>query len=231
MTAGPTMDRLDQAQAVISALFDVPVAVGVTDPRVPQPATLEGEAAHLVQALASRQQEFAAGRTAVRIAMAQLGMAPVAIPAAKDRAPVWPSGLRGSISHTKFLCAAVVANEGPSLGLDIEQNTPLSSGLLSTICSDAEQRHIAGPDQLRLAKLVFSAKEAIYKAQYPLTKMLFGFDHIDIFFNLPARAFTATFLKPAGYFAVGDKLQGRFDEIDGHLVTAAWADKSLSKGA
>jgi 4'-phosphopantetheinyl transferase EntD len=231
MTAVQGLDRVAQTQAVIAALFDGPVAVGVTDPRGPQPPALGKEAAHLGHAIDARQREFAAGRAAARIAMAQLGLPPVAIPAAPDRAPLWPKGIMGSISHTGLLCAAVVSTGSQSPGLDIEQDTPLSRSLLSTICSPSEQQRIAGPDQLWLAKLVFSAKEAVYKAQYPLTGMLFGFDHIDITFDLPARGFTATFLKPAGGFAAGDKLLGRFDRIDGHLVTAAWADKSLFKGA
>lgn len=231
MTAGRAVDKVGQTQVVIAALFDQPVAVGVTDPRATQPPALGDEAAHLGQALAARQLEFAAGRAAARAAMAQLGVPARPIPAAKDRSPVWPPGLSGSISHTKYLCAAVLTTGGRSLGLDIEQDTPLSRGLLTTICSDAEQRRIVGADQLSLAKLVFSAKEAVYKAQYPLTKMLFGFDHIDITLDRPAKAFTATFLKPAGAFATGDMLQGRFGKTEGHLVTAAWADKSMFRGA
>lgn len=224
-----------QTQAVIAALFDdahdISVAVGVRDPRAPQPPTLADEAAHLRQALEPRQREFAAGRAAARDAMAQLGLDPMAIPAAADRAPLWPQGVRGSISHSNSLCAAVLTRDAASLGLDIEADMPLDADLLSTICSDYEQARIAGPDQLWLAKLIFSAKEASYKAQYPLTQMLFGFDHLDVALDLPGRAFTATFLKPAGDFVAGDKLPGRFDQFQGHLVTAAWADKSLFKGA
>lgn len=221
----------DQLRAVIPPLFDCPVAVGVSDPRAPQPPVMAGEMAHGQRALASRVQEFAAGRAAARQAMAQLGLAPEAIPVAADRSPVWPEGLHGSISHCARLCAAVITTGPQSLGLDIEENTPLSEELLPLICSDAEQGRMAGPDLFWRAKLVFSAKEAAYKAQFPLTGMVFGFDHIDLNLDLPARAFTATFLRPAGCFAAGDGLAGRFDEIDGHLVTAAWADKSLLKGA
>ncbi len=231
MTAVQGVGRMTRTQAVIAALFDGPVAVGVTDPRVPQPPAMGDEAVHLAQAIPARRREFAAGRAAARIAMAQLGMPPVPVPASPDRAPVWPKGISGSISHTTSLCAAVLRTGGPYLGLDIEENTLLSQDLLSTICSDAEQAAIAGPDQLWLAKLVFCAKEATYKAQYPLTKMLFGFDHIDIALDRSAGRFTATFLKPAGDFVAGDMLLGRFDQTDGHLVTAAWADKSPVKGA
>ncbi len=213
-------DLCAQVQAIIASLYDVPVAVGVTDLRQKQPAPLGQEAAHLSRAFPTRKNEFAAGRAAARIGLAQLGYKATAIPAAPDRAPVWPAQIHGSISHTAQLCAAVVTDTNVSLGLDIEENTDLAQGLLSTICSDDELERIAGPDHLRLAKLVFSAKEAVYKAQYPLTGLLFGFDHIDIEFDFSRQSFVATFLKPAGAFAIGDCMAGRFDGVADHLVTA-----------
>ncbi|MCX7559226.1 4'-phosphopantetheinyl transferase superfamily protein [Sulfitobacter sp. F26204] len=224
-------DRLAQVGAVISSLFDRAVCVGTTDPRKPQPEPLGDEAAHLAHALEARKREFAAGRVAARQALAQLGIAPVPVFAAKDRAPVWPQGVYGSISHTKTLCAAVVADRGHTVGLDLEADTDLNEGLLSTICSTAEQARIAGPNLLHLGKLIFCAKEAVYKAQYPLTGMLLGFDHIDILLDQAEERFSATFLKPAGCFAAGDRLPGRYATVAGHLVTAVWSDKGMRKGA
>ncbi|KIN61600.1 Phosphopantetheinyl transferase PptA [Sulfitobacter noctilucae] len=219
-------DRLIQTQAVVARLFDgvAPVGVAVTDPRAPQPALIGNEAAHLTRAFPARKREFAAGRAAVRQAMASLDLPPKPVPADADRAPLWPDGLAGSISHSTSLCAAVVTCAGMSLGVDLEEITDLEPGLLSSICSDQELARIAGPDQLRLAKLIFSTKEAVYKAQYPLTGLLIGFDHVDIALDLRRLAFTATFVKPAGCFTVGDQLPGRFDGVANHLVTAAWAD-------
>ncbi|MFK7837222.1 MAG: 4'-phosphopantetheinyl transferase [Sulfitobacter sp.] len=224
-------DRLARAQAVIAALFDNAVAVAVTDPRAAQPEALGGEADHLSRAFPTRKQEFAAGRAAARSAMARLGHAPQPIHAAKDRAPIWPEGIAGSISHKATLCAAAVTDAPVLFGLDIEENTDLAADLMSAICSDAELDRIKGPHQARLAKLIFSAKEAAYKAQYPETGMLFGFDHMDVTLDLAAQTFTATFVQPAGCFAVGDTLPGRFDEAADHLVTAVMAPHGAHKGA
>lgn len=218
-------------QAVIASLYDVPVAVGVTDPRNAYDTPFPEEAAHLTRALPARKREFAAGRAAARAAMAQLEAKAAPVAASDDRAPVWPQGLRGSISHTQTLCAAVMTDAAHHLGLDIEENTDLAPGLLSTICSDAETAAIAGPDQLRLAKLIFCAKEAAYKAQYPVTKALFGFDHMEITLDLPRQCFAATFTKPVGPFAVGDTLPGRFDGVADHLVTAVWTRQDGAEGA
>jgi 4'-phosphopantetheinyl transferase EntD len=226
-----TPDMFDQIRAIITSLFDVPVAVGVTDPGQDQPALMGGEGAHLSQALAGRKREFAAGRSAARLAMSALGHAPCAIPAAVDRAPIWPEGLRGSISHTASLCAAVVTDAPVWLGLDIEGKEDLNAGLLTTICSQDEIDRITGPDHLRLAKLIFSAKEAAYKAQYPMTGMLFGFDHLDVTVDEQRHEFIARLVKPAGPFAVGDTLPGRFDAVAGHIVTAVIARHDSQKGA
>ncbi|KIN64469.1 Phosphopantetheinyl transferase PptA [Sulfitobacter noctilucicola] len=215
----------------IAALYDLPVAVGVTDPRVAQPEPMGREARHLRRAFPVRKREFAAGRTAARQAMTALGRSPEPIPAHPDRAPHWPEGLSGSISHTGKLCAAVLTTAPFHLGLDMEENADLEVGLLATICSDRELAHIDGPYRLRLAKLIFCAKEAAYKAQYPITRTLFGFDHIEISLDLAQQRFTAAFTKPVGCFAVGDKMPGKFDGIEDHLVTAVWTDHGGCKGA
>lgn len=224
-------DNLAQAQAVIARLFDDRVSVAVTDPREPQPALLAGEAEHLSRAVPKRQREFAAGRAAARAAMASLGAASGPVPVEPSRAPAWPDGIRGSISHTDDLCAAAVTNAALHIGLDIEKDTDLKPQLLSTICSAAECARIAGPDQLRLAKLIFSAKEAAYKAQFPITGQVFGFDHMDVALDLEARTFTATFLKPAGAFPQGHMLLGRFDHVAGHLVTGVMTRQGSTEGA
>jgi len=103
----------------IAALVDVPVGVALTDPQVPQPPLVGTEGAHLDRAIDKRRREFAAGRAAARMALRQRGGPDVAIPAAADRAPVWPTGWQGSISHKDTLCAAIVTNAPVMLGLDL----------------------------------------------------------------------------------------------------------------
>lgn len=206
----------------VSALFDAPVAVAGTDPRDPQPALLPEEAAHVAAAILKRQQEFTAGRAMARQAMAVLADAPVAlpIPAGADRAPIWPDGWQGSISHKSTLCLAVVGRSGALLGLDLEEDTPLAPDLIPTICTEAEIAQIAGRDAGRLAKLIFSAKEAAYKAQYALTRQVFGFHRLEMRLDQPPGRFEAAFTQSTGGFAKGDLLTGRYCRARGHLVTA-----------
>lgn len=231
MTTMPVLCRLDQVQAAVASLFAPCVGVGVTDPQGSQPPTMGSEAAHLVSARPRRKTEFAAGRAAARKAMASLNLAACPILADTDRAPIWPMGIQGSISHTSSLCAAVVGPAPLFLGLDIEDDTDLASDLFETICSKAELARIAGPDQPRLAKLIFSAKEAAYKAQYPMTRQLIGFEVFDVTLDQTQQRFTARFTKSVAAFAKGDCLQGRFACVADHLVTAVSLPQGLPKGA
>lgn len=204
----------------IAQLVPVRVAVGLADPRAPQPDLVGGEGAHLARAIDKRRREFAAGRAAARAAMAQLGGAPLAIPMAEDRAPIWPKGWQGSISHKDTLAAAMVTQEAATLGLDLEEATPLDEKLLPSICSEAEINSIKGSQQALNAKLIFSAKEAAYKAQYPISRVLFGFHHLHLDLHAADQSFTATFRQEAGPFPIGATLLGRYTQVAGHFVTA-----------
>ncbi len=211
-------------EAVARGLLGAGVAVASADPRRPSGVLLPGEDSALAGAIDRRRREFAAGRAAARRAMEALGRPPCAVPAAADRAPVWPDGLLGSISHTADACLAAVAETGRflALGLDLEPAAGLDPALRQEICTDAEQRWLArqpARDRYLLGRLVFSAKEAAYKAQYPLTRTLFGFDTIEIAPDLAAGSFAARFTRAVPPFAASDVLPGRFC-IDGGLIVA-----------
>ena len=198
------------------------MACAVTDPQRFDKSLMPSEVGAICNALPKRKTEFVAGRRAARRAMADLDVAPAPVPAGPDRAPIWPDGVIGSISHTDLVCVAVVAHEtsARAIGVDVEAATPLEADLLSRICNEDEVARIAGPDQLTYAKLVFSAKEAAYKAQYPLTQTLIGFDGFDVTLDLEKHAFTATFTEDTGIFEAGMALQGKFAEAEGHFLSS-----------
>ena len=56
-----------------------------------------------------RRNEFIAGRHCAREALARIGVSSCALPPDKNRAPQWPEGVIGSISHTGGLCCSVAA--------------------------------------------------------------------------------------------------------------------------
>lgn len=137
------------------------------------------------QAVPRRQREFAAGREAARDAMARIGVRPVAIPAGPDRAPIWPSGLVGSITHTNQLCVAIVGRRDQvhAVGIDIEEARPLQADLWETICTPEELVVVmslpAAERGLQVTRL-FCVKEAYYKWQHPQTQRMLEFSDVQV---------------------------------------------------
>ena len=140
----------------------------------------EIEARGIADAVARRRREFAAGRGAARRALGLLGIPPTPIPRADDRRPIWPRGIVGSISHAEGFAAAIVGRDEAfaGVGLDIEAAVPLASDLHRHILTPTELRACAAAPMVGGAPrcmAAFVAKEALYKAIYPITRRFFGF--------------------------------------------------------
>jgi 4'-phosphopantetheinyl transferase EntD len=143
------------------------------------------EAACVQRAVVKRVREFAAGRACARRALAEIGIDDCPILVAHDRQPIWPDSVIGSITHTTGLCAAVVARKGSEigLGLDCEVVSKVTEDLWPTICRPEETVWIESlpPSQrAAAAALLFSAKEAFYKCQYPVTGQWLDFHDIRV---------------------------------------------------
>jgi 4'-phosphopantetheinyl transferase EntD len=171
--------------ALLNSLF--PATVIVTESRLPgDPETLlPSERYYVAQARAKRLQEFAAGRACARLALAEFGIQGFALRAAEDRQPLWPTGFVGSITHTTGLCAAAVARrtDVTALGLDSEIVGAPTLDIWPTICRDEELRWIESlPAAQRpsAVTLLFSAKEAFYKCQYPLVSEWLDFHDLRL---------------------------------------------------
>ena len=173
------------ASPLIESLF--PTGVAAAELRTAGDVSLlePEEASTVARAVPKRVQEFAAGRLCARSALARLGISGFAVRAAPDRRPIWPDGLVGSITHTTGFCASVVGERGrfASLGLDTEIAEAVKAELWASICVGAELRWIESlprGDRARAATLVFCAKEAFYKCQYPLTLQRLSFSDLRI---------------------------------------------------
>jgi 4'-phosphopantetheinyl transferase EntD len=131
------------------------------------------EAVHLGNAVAVRRQQFAAGRLCARRVLAEFGIHHFPLKAAEDRQPLWPENLVGSITHTDGFGAAVAADKGSlaAVGIDSEVAGRVTLKLWGSICTPGEIRWLQTlPESQRTAAatLIFAAKEAFYKCQYPL---------------------------------------------------------------
>jgi len=135
---------------------------------------LPAEAECLGRAVPRRAREFAGGRECARRALAEFGVVGFPILVARDRQPVWPDPYAGSITHTNGLCAAVVAERRRyrGIGIDSEEAGEVHAALWPTICVPQEIAWLQSlplRERAAAATVVFSAKEAYYKCQYPVT--------------------------------------------------------------
>jgi 4'-phosphopantetheinyl transferase EntD len=204
------------------AVEEGPIVVSAPDIDALKPS----ERPAIARAVDKRQREFIAGRVMARAACARLGVEDADIPQAEDRSPLWPSGLVGSITHTKTWCAAAVARQSDYLGLgiDIEADEPLKEPLWSKILTESELNALLKRPALErgsFAKLVFCAKEAAYKAQHAITKTFLGFDAMTITADTNNDAFVARFTQSVGdAFKADQELAGRYGRADGLLAAA-----------
>jgi 4'-phosphopantetheinyl transferase EntD len=156
------------------------------------------EEGHIVSAVATRRREFMTGRACARMALRELGIAPMAIGRGKRGEPLWPAGVVGSITHCANYCACAVAKttEVISLGIDAEVNAPLPPRVLERVAFGRERDRVAVVDEIHLDRLLFSAKEAIYKAWFPLTERWLSFEDVDLSIDELGNTFCARLLVP-----------------------------------
>jgi 4'-phosphopantetheinyl transferase EntD len=187
------------------------------------------EAALVTRAVAKRRREFAVVRSCARRAMEKLGVPPQPVLPGERGAPRWPAGLAGSMTHCDGYCAAALvrATDLASLGIDAEVHGPLPEGVLPAVSLPAEaerlRRLAAHRPGVHWDRLLFSAKESVYKAWFPLTGEWLDFTEADIEISAdpgdrPRGTFRATLLVPGP--RVGGRRLGYFD---GHWI----ADRGL----
>lgn len=208
--------------AALRSLAPPGAGCGWADPRQDYPAC-EGE--DLPGAVPSRLREFRAGRVAAKVALVEVGGPVVAIPHGADRAPIWPAGVLGSITHSATDCLAVVLSRGAGprgIGLDIEPVAPLSRDLWPSVLDHEERQALSAiPDcrQGEAAMARFAAKEAAYKAQYPLTQRLLEFHDLRLSFS--PGGFRAVLQRSAGPLIAGTTITGHLRQAGGHILALA----------
>ena len=144
----------------------------------------------------SRRAQFGTGRLCARQALGRLGLADAPLTMAPGGLPRWPHGVVGSITHTASYCAVVVMPSPPwrSVGLDAEELRRLEPGVVELITTDGERQWLADlPPGAHddNALLLFSAKEAYFKLQYPLTGRFLDFPEVQIHADPLAGTFQA----------------------------------------
>ena len=152
-----------------------PRTVVVRDRRIPGDAAElhPAEAEYVARAVPKRIQEFAAGRACAKAALAEFGVREFVLLAAPDRQPRWPEGFTGSITHTAGFCAAAVAPRTSMLAIGMDTEIVGAPTLdVWPVISRAEElawvQLLPAAQRTSAITLLFAAKEAFYKCQYPL---------------------------------------------------------------
>lgn len=178
---------------------------------------------HLPESLASaaqvRKEDYVAGRLCAFKASALLGLSLSKLPTHSDRTPIWPQNLCGSISHSKKLAVSCVSSADHyfSLGIDAEE-------IMDDHIDISEQ--VANANELALVKnnlgltILFSAKEALYKAIYPIVKSFVDFKEVEMTaINFSKNTFEID-ARSENLLKLGlNQFQGSFQIIDNTVVT------------
>jgi 4'-phosphopantetheinyl transferase EntD len=213
---------------VFDQILPSSVAVVATREDIEDVTLFPEEAAIVERAVDKRRREFTTGRACARAALTQLGLEPQAIPTGPRGAPQWPNGVVGSITHCDGLRASAVARTADlaTVGIDAERNEPLPVHLLGDIAMPEERpllEMLAREDpRVCWDRLLFCAKEAVYKAWFPLAERWLGFEDAIVTFDRVGEAFSARLLV-SGPTLNGHELTGftgRWLVRDGFVLAA-----------
>jgi 4'-phosphopantetheinyl transferase EntD len=188
----------------------------------PDAVLLPEEAELLAGAVEQRRAEFATARHCARRALRQLGVAEAAILRGPKREPLWPAGFVGSITHCTGYRAAAVARSADllTIGIDAEPHDAIPAEVAMRVLRAQERAWIAdAPSGVHWGRVIFSAKESVYKAWFPLAQRWLGFEDAIVDIDPRGGKFRARLLMepPAG---VPPRFDGRFLIEDGLVLTA-----------
>ena len=194
----------------------------------PDLAPLPEEEPLIAKSVAKRRNEFITVRYCARRALGELGVAPVPILKGDKGEPCWPDGIVGSLTHCTGYRGAAVGRTGDvrSVGIDAEPHDVLPGGVLDAISLPKERQQLqAMPAGLHWDRILFCAKEATYKAWFPLTHRWLGFEDAHITFAVDGGAAGAfesrVLIDPAAEFGPPlEALAGRWSVRDGLVLTA-----------
>lgn len=196
------------------------------------------EEEHVVaRAVDKRRREFATVRYCARRALATLGRPAAPLLPGERGAPGWPQGVVGSMTHCDGYRAAAVAEQTDvtSLGIDAEPHGALPDGVLDAVSLPTERKHLAelaaSHPEVHWDRLLFSAKEAVYKTWFPLTHSWLGFEDAEVEFLPDTARFRVRLLPPAAgpETRTPHTFHGRWLATEGLVVTAVLYESSTGR--
>jgi 4'-phosphopantetheinyl transferase EntD len=182
--------------------------------------------------VAKRRNKFITVRYCARQALGELGVPPVPVLKSDKGEPCWPDGVVGSLTHCTGYRGAAVGRRSQvrSVGIDAEPHDVLPKGVLDAISLPKERAELqAMPDGLHWDRILFCAKEATYKAWFPVTHRWLGFEDAHITFDVDDSGTAGVSnhlasIRPE-FGPPLETLSGRWSIRDGHALTAIVLDR------
>lgn len=181
----------------------------------------------LSAAVSRRKSEYATGRICAMKLLLRLGRPGVRVGRRADGMPLWPDGIVGTIAHAAGICVVAVANASnhAGLGVDVEPDEALESEIWARICTGVELDRLqfdSKAERGRRVRHVFSAKESVFKCQYPLTGVRLDFRDIEIRWMDGSTSFHAEYVGAKESIArIVGGLRGRIRCESGLILTSA----------
>ena len=209
---------------MISALLPAGVVGAEVIGSIPQAVLLPEEEAALGRVAEVRRHQFTLGRTCARLALTELGLAVEPVLPGPNREPRWPDGVVGSITHCRGYTAAAVASRlrFAALGIDAEEDGALPGGVLGLVATESERSWLAGAGSgVHWDRLLFSAKESVFKVWYPLTGRWLGFKDAVVTIDPGSGTFCAQLLVEGANLGgrIVDTFCGRYLIAGGFILT------------
>lgn len=140
----------------------------------------------LARAVPKRKAEFLAGRYCCKQALSRFNIHNFTVGIGQNRAPQWPVGIKGAISHNTHHAMVALTADASTLGIGIDIETVMSSKTMDNIKEaiifgdEANHLNVADASPMVALSLIFSFKESFFKAAYPSTGYYFDFDAVTI---------------------------------------------------
>lgn len=174
------------------------------------------------KAVRKRRIEFCIGRAAAHSALSKISINNFPVLKGVHNEPLWPEGVVGSISHSGELAIAAVARkeEAAGIGMDIEMlDETISEDIVRIICTSKETDWVNRSVDRKLERLfmIFSAKESIFKAFFPMTNVPLNYLDTELIWHEDTGLFLGQLLTQVGeeyregyFFEVGCRMVDRY---------------------
>jgi len=177
-----------------------------------------------------RRAEFTMGRICAHEALSRFGLESEPILRNPEtREPCWPDSVWGSITHSAGFAAVAVGlkKEIQGVGIDLESfSRSIDFNIRRHVCVDSELEWLESLPKKqanRALRIIFSAKESIFKCLYPVTKTYLTFKDAAVTINETENNFSFIIFKSyPGIIQQGFPHHGRYSEIEKMLLTSIY---------